>query len=182
VVHTWSLGDTRVPPGGQVKWNSSRVPFWLDGDARKLWLDYSVDRSCDACDAKVIAGLTGGVSRSGASQITFHTMTPLADAGAFEIMVEVRSRYFDPRVRDTQVRQLVLDSDGKDYSLGPLFPGDRAAGEPIPGDPLFEYRLGLTMKDGRPYRGSSQWVPSDELRVLIGRFQLESSLGSLPQH
>jgi hypothetical protein len=109
-------------------------------------------------------------------------MTPLADAGAYEITLEVRSRYFDPRVRDSQVRQLVLDSDGKDFSLGPLFPGDRQPGESIPGEPLFEYRLGLTMKDGRTFRGSYQWVPSDDLRVPIGRFQLESSLGSLPEH
>jgi hypothetical protein len=180
VINSWSLGDTRVPPGGQVRWSSTGVPFWLDTQAQKMWLDYTVDRSCTACGSQAIVGLTGGVSTAGAAAITFHTLTPLADAGAYEIMVDVRSRYFDPRGSEVQVRSLVLNADEKDFSLGPLFPGDRLAGRAVPGDPLFEYRLGLTMKDGRTVRGNAAWVPSDDLRVPIGRFQLEASVGTLP--
>jgi hypothetical protein len=180
VIHSWSLGGTVVPPGGQVRWNSTSVPFWLDGQAQKMWLDYSVDGTCTTCGSAAIAGLTGGVSTAGASEITFHTLSPLADAGALEVVAEVRSRYFDPGARDVQVRRVVLDADGKDFRLGPFFPGDRLADGAKRADPLFEFRLALTMKDGRPESGEGRWIPSNDLRVPIGRFQLESSLGSVP--
>ncbi len=178
VVHTWALGDVRVPPGGQVRWNATSVPFWLDRDARKMWLDYTVDGSCTECGSQAIAGLTGGVSTTGASEITFHTLTPLADAGAVEALVEVRSRWWDPRGAATQVKTVVLDADGKDFRLGPLFAGARAGDGS--GEPLCEYRLALTLTDGRPERGEGRWIPSRDLRVLVGPFQVQSSLGALP--
>ncbi len=178
VVHSWSLGDVRVPPGGQVRWNASAVPFWLDGEARRMWLDYAVDGTCAECGAQAIAPLVGGVSTTGGAEITFHTLTPLADAGAIEMVAEVRSRFWDPGGRSTQVRRVVMDGDGKDFRLGPLFvPSDAGGGA---GEPLFEYRLQLTMQDGRPADGEGRWLPSRDLRVPIGRFQVERSLGALP--
>jgi len=118
------------------------------------------------------------VSGTAASEITFHTLSPLADANALEIVAEVRSRYFDPHARELRVKRVVLDADGKDFRLGPLF---AAANAERPGsDPLFEFRLLLTMKDGRPESGAARWIPSRDLRVPIGRFQHETSLGALP--
>src|SRR5206468_1072750 len=104
VVYTWSLGETRVPPNGIVAWDASRVPGWIDSEASRMWLDYSIERDCAECDQRVTEALTRGVSRAGSAQITFHTLTPLADVQAHELDLEVRSRYFDPEYRDAQAR------------------------------------------------------------------------------
>ncbi len=73
----------------------------------------------------------------------------------------------------------MLGADNTDFELGPIYLGERQPGQTIPGDPLFEYLLELAMPDGSTYRGT-KWIPSDGLRVLIGRVQLEQSLGTLP--
>ncbi len=175
VVHSWSLGDTRVPPGGQVRWNATGVPFWLDASARKMWLDYGVEGQCRECGAAALAALTGGVSSTGGNEITFHTVTPLAESGALAVVAEVRSRWWDPQGRELRTRQVVLDADGRDFRLGPLF-----APASADGGALFEYRLALTMKNGKPETGLERWIPSRDLYVPIGSFQLETSLGALP--
>lgn len=179
IVNSWSLGDTRVPPGGQVRWSSTSVPFWLDAQALKMWIDYAVDQTCTACGSNAIATLTGGVSTAGSSQITFHSLTPLAETGAHDVQVQVRSRYFDPRGEQMQMRSFVVDADEKDFLVGPVFV-DGAAGSP--GAPMFEFRLSLTMKDGDIFTGNAAWIPGDALRMPIGRRQLERSLGNLPGH
>lgn len=178
VVHSWALGDTRVPPGGQVRWNSTAVPAWLDRESRKMWLDFSVDGSCAECGNDAIAAMTGGVSSTGSSEITFRTLTPLADTEAFEIVAEVRSRFWDPRGRTPQIKRVVLDADGKEFRLGPLFvdAGRAASGS----EALFEYRLALTSRDGRTNEGEGRWIPARDLRVNVGSHQVQTSLGSLP--
>lgn len=177
VVHSWSLGETRVPPGGQVRWSAAGVPAWLDGQAQKMWVDYTVERSCKACGVAALAALTGGVSQAGASQITFRSLTPLAETGAHDILVEVRSRYFDPRGEQMQTRSVVLDADDREFLVGPLYLGDPSAS----GDEsIFEFRLSLTMSDGQTHTGRAAWIPGTALRVPIGRHQLERSIGALP--
>ncbi len=175
VVNSWSLGETRVPPGGQVRWSAASVPFWIDAQAQKIWIDYTVDASCRECGANAIAGLTGGVSAAGSSQFTFRSLTPLAESGAQHILVEVRSRHFDPQGEATRTRSFVVDADGKDFTLGPVFGLERAAGR---SGPLFEFRLSLTMKDGAVVGGDAAWVPGDKSWMPIGRRQLEQSLGT----
>jgi hypothetical protein len=69
----------------------------------------------------------------------------------------------------------VLKADNQDFVVKPIYNGDVPAGQP-----LFEYRLELAMPDGRLYRGT-RWIRSDALRVLIGKSQLEQSLGTLPE-
>jgi hypothetical protein len=177
VVYSWSLGGTAVPPHAQVQWDAALVPGWIDGQAKRLWIEYAVDGSCQSCDEDVIRSITGGVSSVGPAQITFHTITPLADAGAYEIQTQVRSRYFDPSSRDPQVRTIVLNSDGHDFTLGPVYTSDRDA-EGSSG-PLFEYFFELTMKDGTTYK-ATHWIACDDLRLTVGRHQLEEALGSLP--
>ena len=82
------------------------------------------------------------------------------------------------RVSATSIAQYeenkVLKADNQDFTLRPIYNQPRGAGEP-----LFEYLLELAMPDGSTYRGT-KWIPSDGLRVLIGRVQLEQSLGTLP--
>ncbi len=177
VVYTWSLGGASVPPRAQVQWDAAQIPSWIDGQAKRLWIEYAVDDTCTTCDEQVIRSITGGVSTSGPSHIVFHTITPLADAGAYEIATQVRSKYFDPHSREPQIRTVVLNADGKDFPLGPVYVADRQAGDGS--DPLFEYFLELTMKDGTTYK-ATRWIACDDLRLAVGRHQLEEALGSLP--
>jgi hypothetical protein len=174
ILYSWSLDNVEVPPRARVAWDATRVPAWIDAEAKRVWVDYSVVDSCDACDKQVLDGITGGVTSIAAEQITFHTITPLADTGGYEISAQVRSKYFDPRDRAELRKSIVLKSDGQDFVLKPIYNVSRPAGEP-----LFEYLLELAMPDGTIHTGTT-WIPADNVRVLIGRSQLEQSLGKLP--
>jgi hypothetical protein len=179
IVYSWDLASTTVPPTGRAQWLAGAVPGWIDSQAKRIWLEYAVDASCGGCDETVIRSITGGVSTSGPSAITFHTITPLADAGGYEIAAQVRSKYFDPQSDQLQTKTVVFNSDGKDFTLGPVYLGARQPGEPVSGEPLFEYFLTLTMKDGATYK-ATRWISSDDLRLAIGKHQLEEALGALP--
>jgi hypothetical protein len=173
ILYSWSLGNTEVAPQGIVKWDAAKVPAWIDTEARRVWVDYGVVQTCDPCDRQVLDTITGGVTSIAADQITFHTITPLADVGGYEITAQVRSKFFDPKDRALVQKSLVLKADSQDFVLKPIY---NAAPS---GEPLFEYLLELAMPDGTIYKGT-RWIASDNLRVLIGRAQLEQSLGSLP--
>jgi hypothetical protein len=178
VVYSWSLDGATVGPRGLAELDASTIPSWLDGRALRTWIEYTPVRSCEECDQQVIAAITGGVTSIGASQVVFRTITPIADLGAYEIAVNVRSKYFDPRSRQMQVKPpLTLNADNKDFSLGPIYLVNRQAGQPVPDDPLFEYRLDVSMPDGRVHRGET-WIPVDGLRVLIGKVQAEAVLAA----
>ena len=86
----------------------------------------------------------------------------------------MRSRFFDPKDRTVIQKSLVLKADNQDFMLRPIYSAGRRDGER-----LFEYRLELAMPDGTLHRGTN-WIPSDGIRVLVGRAQLEQSLGTLP--
>jgi len=176
VVYSWSLGSTAVPPRAQVQWNAMQVPSWVEGQSKRLWIEYGVDATCGSCDDQVIRSITGGVSTVGPSQLTFHTITPLADAGALEIVTKVRSRFFDPTSREPQVRTVVLNADGKDFILGPFYAAGQESGE---SNPLFEYQFAITMQNGQVYE-ADRWIAWNDLRLPVGRHQLEEAFGSLP--
>jgi hypothetical protein len=108
-----------------------------------------------------------------ASQITFHTINPIASLGAYELAVRVRSRRFDPEGRETKEKSLVLKADDQDFNVGPIYVGEDARGV------LFEYSLTVAMPDGTEYEGKN-WVPSSDLRVLVGKSQIEKALGFVP--
>jgi hypothetical protein len=178
IVYSWSLDGVTLAPGARLEIDGAAVPSWLDARTRRAWIQYAALGDCASCDQRVIAQITGGAATTGASQITFHTITPLADVGAHEIGLTVRSRYFDPAGAAVQTKApLPLTADNQDFPLGPLYLGTRQPGESIPGDPLFEYRLEVVMPDGTQHRGT-RWIPSDSLRVLIGRAQLDAALGT----
>jgi hypothetical protein len=174
ILYTWSLDNVEVPPQARVAWDATRVPAWIDTEAKRVWVDYSVVDSCETCDKQVLDGITGGVTSIAADQITFHTITPLADTGGYEISAQVRSKYFDPKDRGELRKSIVLKADSQDFFVRPIYNVSRP-----PGEPLFEYLLELAMPDGTIHQGTT-WIPSDNLRVLIGRSQLEQSLGKLP--
>lgn len=175
ILYTWSLDNVEVPPQARVAWDAARVPAWIDTEAKRVWVDYTVVDSCEACDRQVLDGITGGVTSIAAEQITFHTITPLADVGGYEISAQVRSKYFDPKDRAELRKSIVLKADNQDFILKPIYNVSRPAGEP-----LFEYLLELAMPDGTIHTGTT-WIPTDNLRVLIGRAQLEKSIGQLPR-
>lgn len=174
-VHSWSLRETRVPPGGQVRWSAAAVPFWIDAQAKKLWIDYTVDASCGECGTSALAALTGGVSTAGSSHITFHVMTPLAETGAHRLVIDVRSRYFDAQAGPPRMQSLIVDADGKDYTVGPLLGfarwNERAG-------PLFEFRVSLARASGEVVAGDAAWVAGSQLWQPLARRQLEQSLGA----
>ncbi len=174
ILYSWSLGNTEVAPGSRVEWDAGRVPSWIDNEAKRVWVDYGVVGGCEPCDRRVLDAITGGVTSIAAEQITFHTITPLADVGAHEVTAIVRSKYFDPKDRGVLQRSVILSADNQDFAVKPIYSG--AVG---PGDPVFEYRLEIAMPDGSAYKGT-RWIASDSLRVLIGRSQLEQSIGTLP--
>ena len=179
IVYSWDLSSTMVPPSGRAQWVAGSVPTWIDAQAKRIWLEYAVDGSCESCADAVIQSITGGTTSAGPSTVTLHTITPLADAGAFEIDAQVRSRYFDPQGNQLQTRTVVLNADGKDFTIGPLYLGNRQPGESVPGDPLFEYSLSVVKQDGTHSDGST-WLSCNDLRLVIGRRQLEDALGALP--
>ena len=171
ILYTWSLDNVEVPPQARVAWDATRVPAWIDTEAKRVWVDYTVVDSCEPCDRQVLDGITGGVTSIAADQITFHTITPLADTGGYEISAQVRSKYFDPKDRAELRKSIVLKADNQDFFVKPIYNVSRS-----PGEPLFEYLLELAMPHGTIHTGTT-WIPTENLRVLIGRSQLEQSLG-----
>jgi hypothetical protein len=119
--------------------------------------------------------ITAGVTSVAASQITFHTINPLASMGAYELAVRVRSRRFDPDGRETKEKSIVLKADDQDFTLGPIYAGEAGDGSEV----LFEYFLTVAMADGTEYQARN-WIPSSDLRVLVGRSQIEKALGFVP--
>ena len=125
---------------------------------------------------KLHAALQAGVSAVEAGSITVHTITPLADTGAYELALEVRSRYFDPRSRDLVTKPVVVvREDGHDYSIGPIYVPSDGASE----GSLFEYRLESTRTDGTT-RSGTRWIAADRLRLILGRVQVEAALAEEP--
>jgi hypothetical protein len=174
-LYSWRLGDAVLAPGGRAEWDASLVPEWVERKALRMWVDYALVEDCAACKQQVLKSITAGVTSVAASQITFHTINPIASLGAYELAVRVRSRRFDPEGRETKEKSVVLKADDQDFTVGPIYLGDGGAS----GDVLFEYFLTVAMPDGTEYEGRN-WVPSSDLRVLVGKSQIEKALGFVP--
>jgi hypothetical protein len=172
-VYSWDLGSAQVAPGGRVEWDPARVPAWIDRDAKRMWVQYRPVAKCRPCDERVIAEVTGGVVSVTTSQLVFRTITPLADTGAYELTVHVRSRFFDPQGQQSQQKSIVLGADGEDFPIGPLYVGESQQGT------IAEYAIDVAMKDGSVHK-AKRWLRADGLRVLIGSTQIRESTGINP--
>jgi hypothetical protein len=180
IIYSWGLGNTDVIPTAQVQWDAKQIPSWVEKEAKRVWIDYAVMPGCEACDKQVVAGITSGVSNIKASTIVFETITPLADTGAYKLLVAVRSSYLNPRSHDLQVLpDLSLSKDEQEYRSGAVYLGDRSQSAPDASDPIFEYQLSVVMRDGAVHQ-APRWVPSQNLRVLLGSAQIKAALGFLP--
>jgi hypothetical protein len=60
-----------------------------------------------------------------------------------------------------------------------VYLGDRSQSAPDASDPIFEYQLSVVMRDGAVHQ-APRWVPSQNLRVLLGSAQIKAALGFLP--
>lgn len=180
IIYSWGLGNTEILPTAQVQWDAKRIPSWIEKEAKRVWIDYAIKPGCEACDKQVIATITSGVSNITASPILFETITPLADTGAYKLMVVVRSSYLNPRSRELQtLPDVSLNKDEQEFRSGVVYLSDRQSGDTAASEPIFEYLLSVVMRDGVVHQ-SSKWIPSQNLRVLIGSAQIKAALGFVP--
>jgi hypothetical protein len=180
IIYSWGLGNAEIIPTAQVQWDAKRIPSWVEKEAKRMWIDYAVMPGCEECDKQVVASITSGVSNIKASTIVFETITPLADTGAYKLLVAVRSSYLNPRSQELQVLpDLSLSRDEQEYRSGAVYLGNRSQSASSPSDPIFEYQLSVVMRDGVVHQ-ATRWIPSQSLRVLIGSAQIKAALGFVP--
>jgi len=183
MVYSWQLGDAEVPPQARVDWQAEAIPVWIDTKASRMWIEYAVVDDCSNCTEAVMRDITYGANRAASREsVRIVTLTPLADLGAAEISVRLRSRYFDSEGSELQTRTpIVVDADRSEFDAGQVYLVERQAGEERPDDPLFEYQIEVVMPDGTIHQpDSDHWVPGHRSRLLIGTVQVEQSLGHLP--
>ena len=175
-VYSYDLADTQVPAGASATIDGQKIPTWLDSAALKMWVDYAVLADDEEAVAKAIGSVTGGVTSITQSEITFRTLTPLADTGAAVILVTVSSKYFDATASAEVVKTVELTQDSSSFKVGPIYLINRQPGEIKPGDPLFRYKLTVVNPDGTMQEGAS-WVEANNLTVYIGAAQIRSITG-----
>jgi hypothetical protein len=139
----------------------------------RYWIDYRPETSDRSIHDEVVAGISGGVSKITATNIVIRSLRPLEDLQAFEIQLELRTRFSHPRDRGMKsLNLLVIESDNREYEFGPLYqPEDLESS-----GPLFEYRMTVVLEDGSTYTGES-WIPVSRNRVIIGRVQVAEAIG-----
>jgi hypothetical protein len=150
------------------------VREWLDTAGLKLWVEYSITGD-DATNRKVMDQVTGGVSNVAQSEVTFRTLTPLADTGAALVLVTISSRYLDPKAETEKLATLELNKDNETFKLKPIYLVGRQAEEEKPNDPLFKYRLTIVKPDGTTKEGK-EWIASSKMTIFIGAAQIKPIL------
>jgi hypothetical protein len=168
IIYSWSLGGGIVPSQGQVAFDNSRVPVWLDNDPSAImWIDYTIEE-CHNCDQKVMDAVTGGVSGTKAQQIKFTIAPAVFDTlRASYFTVTVRSRQFDPRgeeVKELEAIKITKDAV-KDFLAGPLF-------IPAGGSADFEYKITMASSDGDFYP-SNEWIKGTDKEILLGKTRMK---------
>jgi hypothetical protein len=178
-VYSYDLSDTIVPSAAGAAIDGTKIPKWLDSSAIKMWVEYAVVGDDEAATAKAIDTVTGGVTSVAQSEITFRTLTPLADTGVSVVLVTVASKYFDARASGEVVKTVELTQDGGTFKVGPIYLVDRQPGQEKPGDPLFKFKLTVVKADGTTKEGA-EWTESNNLTVYIGTAQLRPIVGEEP--
>jgi len=174
-VYSYDLGDTSLPGSASATIDSAKIPSWLDSSAIKMWVDYGVV-SDEEATAKALETVTGGVTSIAHGEITFRTLSPLADTGVALIVATVSSKYFDPRASGETTKTVELTQDGTAYKVGPIYLIDRQDGQEKPGDPLFKFKLTAVKADGTT-KEAAEWTESNRLSVYIGSAQLRPIVG-----
>ena len=178
IVATWSLNDAVVEPGESMVWNDASVPPWLEGAAKKIWVRYAVDGDCKQCDDLVFTEKFIPPPPS-TRQVLFTTGDAFETTGAYQVRVHVRSPFLDPQRNRVMVGPTVaLDRDGAEVPVARLFLTDREVYGDGAGEPFYEFRIEIVMRDGEVHR--SRWMESRSLDFLLGSASIRSALGYLP--
>lgn len=179
VVYTWDLGGPVVMPGAHVRWDAQWVPAWVDTHALVAWVEYAVDADCGSCDDRVLSAKF--IPPAPATREVVFTTGDLFEAtGAYRVSVHLRSPFLEPqRSRVLEPPPVVLTEDGTEYTIARLFLKDREFTGEGAHQPFYEYRVEITMGDGRTF-ASPRWIPSRELDRLLGSANLEEIVGGVP--
>ena len=84
------------------------VPDWVDVRARLLWVDYTVDGSCEVCDDRVFDQKFIPALPS-SRPVVFTTGDAFESTGAERIVVHLRSPFLDPQ--RSRVLQALREED-----------------------------------------------------------------------
>lgn len=172
IIYSWDLGDVQVNPQERVKFQTSRMPRWLDtyGKAKRIWIDYSV-AECDTCMETILQRVLPESKM--ARSVTFDILPIFEASGASRLRIRMRSPQANPKDQKvTELNNLRIVEDDQLYEMGPLFV---AEGE----IPSFEYHLSLIMPDGRVF-SSKEWKSSNEWEVSIGMYNLRQEIENFP--
>jgi hypothetical protein len=172
VVYSWDLKDTVVAPGAAVEWDAEEVPEWLDSRALLQWVEYAVERKCEACDARVFDEKF--IPSAAATRPVVMTATDVFEAtGASRLAVRLRSKHLTPSRELAALPQVMLSEDGAPKAVAQLFVSEA---ELAADEPLYDYQLELTFPDGRSYAGS-EWTPTRNLDLLLGSANVRKLTG-----
>ena len=167
VVFTWELGDVPVAPGARVRWNDQYLPDGIEDGALLSWVTSSVDQHCEPCndrvfDAKFIPPMPSS------REVVFTTGDVFEATGAHRIGVYLRSPFLDPQRSQIVSQPAVwLTGDGEETPVARLFLSDRELTGAGAEEPLYEYRIEVTLLDGSVL-GTPEWKPSRSFDFLLG--------------
>jgi hypothetical protein len=171
-VYSYAFEDVIVPAQAQLRVIDAAIPAWLDREL-KAWIVYAV-RESDEAGQRAIRDEIGMDAAQSTAQVSLSTLTPFAGGGLARLVVDVRSRYFDPKDRAPQVRSHAFSKDDDSAAIGPLFLGDRGPDELLrAGDPLFSWRLTAVKTDGAAC-GPGAWTDGARLDLYFGQTQVQA--------
>jgi hypothetical protein len=172
-VYSYAFADVVVPPLAQLRVVDGAIPAWLDGEL-KAWVEYAV-REQDEAGQRALRDEIGMDAVQATAQVGLNMLTPFSAGGLARLVVDVRSRYFDPKDRTPQVRSHAFSKDDEAAAIGPLFMGDRTADDLLrPGDPLFSWRLTGIKADGTSC-GPGAWTDGARLDLYVGLTQVQAA-------
>ncbi len=168
-IYTWKINNVEVPEHASVKFNSSKVPAWIDTDPsiKKMWMEYTV-KSCQSCEKIVKDKIIGGTAGSRIQHIEVDILTPLEFTEAELIKIKLRSFQADPSGNTKQMlATLRIEEDIQTLDGGKLYVPDGATTE-------FEYQIQVIMPDGA--RHTSRWIKSKDQDIAIGERQIKKHI------
>jgi hypothetical protein len=102
------------------------------------------------------------------------------EGGIARILIDVKSKYFEPQARAEAVRSTALTRDNESVTVGPLFLVNRSIDEiGREDDPLFSFRVSLVTPDG-DVAGPGDWITGDRLEIFLGSRHVRQVLGPAP--
>ena len=167
-VYPWHLNGQRVEQGQVAQIDAEVIPNWVLENGF-FWVDYSVE-ACEACDDAVFESFASALTQRKQVDIVLESFGVLEALEARRMTVQVRSRYTGP---STTLEEPVVfgapvtfNADDEVHGVGPLYVPATTNNPGV----LFEYRITLTMDDGRPLE-SDVWIPVRRLEEGIGTHQ-----------